>query len=129
MIDKLACLRCEIENDLNESIHYININAAALLDDVCRAIGLTEEQIRYILGSGYSEISLNEDDDIITPGGPQISGVSSVVGVGETEAGLLGNCPFAEECGLTPVAADQHSKHQFAIDIINDAARERPDLF
>lgn len=61
MIEILACLRREIENDTGQPIHHLNLNAAALLDDFCRAIGLEEEQIRYILGSGYPEISIIEN--------------------------------------------------------------------
>jgi hypothetical protein len=57
MIEKLIALRQQIENDTGQSIHHLNLNAAALLDDFCRAVGLDDAQIRYILGSGYGPTS------------------------------------------------------------------------
>ena len=61
MIKNLILLRRQIENDTGQSIHHLNLNAAALLDDVCRALGLNDTQIRCILGSGYDDIGLIED--------------------------------------------------------------------
>ena len=56
MIENLISLRRQIESDTGQSIHYLNLNAAALLDDFCRAVGLDDTQICSILGNGYDKI-------------------------------------------------------------------------
>jgi len=55
-LENLILLRRQLEHDTGQSIHHLNLNAAALLDDVCRALGLDDAQICYILGNGYEDI-------------------------------------------------------------------------
>ena len=60
-LENLILLRRQIEHDTGQSIHHLNLNAAALLDDFCRAVELNDAQIRYILGSGYDDVGPIED--------------------------------------------------------------------
>jgi len=52
----LTMLRQEIENDTGQSLQHLRLDAGALLDDFCQAIGLTEQEIRYVLGTSYDPV-------------------------------------------------------------------------
>lgn len=60
LTDNLILLRQMIEYETGLPLQYVNLNAGALLDDVCQAIGLTEAQVNRILGNSYDPIAGGE---------------------------------------------------------------------
>jgi hypothetical protein len=49
---RLARFRAELEEGTEQSIGTLQINAALLLSDLCRFLGLDEQQHDYVLGEG-----------------------------------------------------------------------------
>jgi hypothetical protein len=54
--DNLVLLRHEIERNTDMPLSHLYLNAGALLDDFCQAIGLTDAQLQRILGNSYEPI-------------------------------------------------------------------------
>jgi hypothetical protein len=56
LTDNLILLRQMIERETGLPLQCVSLNAAALLDDFCQAIGLTDAQLQRILGNSYEPI-------------------------------------------------------------------------
>jgi len=57
LTDNLILLRQMIEYETGLPLQHVNLNAGALLDDICQAIGLTDAQVQRILGNSYDPIA------------------------------------------------------------------------
>jgi hypothetical protein len=55
--ERLINLTMEIEDGTGQSLENLQLNAAVLLEDVCFALGLDEDQTRLVLGDSYKAIS------------------------------------------------------------------------
>ena len=65
LTDNIVLLRQVLERDTGLPIHHLYLNASVLLDDFCRAIGLTDAQVQRILGNGYDPVCDDETEPMI----------------------------------------------------------------
>lgn len=55
--ERLTNLTMRIEDGTGHNLGDLQINAAVLLEDVCFALGLDEEQTRLVMGDSYDVIT------------------------------------------------------------------------
>ena len=63
----LKHFRQEVEKGTGAQIQSIEVNAALLLDDICKWIGLPEERRREILGTSAAVFVFSVEDEPIKP--------------------------------------------------------------